>query len=240
MEIKKVHFIGIGGIGMSALAQMMQHDGSSVSGSDRDASPVTELLESKGIVVCIPQKAENVPSDADIVVYSDAVPEDNSERVRARELGIRELSYFGQLGEVSKGKKTVAVAGTHGKTTTTGMLARILKDTGAEPTAIIGSIVKDFGSNYLAGTSDVFVVEACEYRDHLLELTPTVLVITNLEWDHTDYFPSLEALQETFKKAIAKVPQDGTIVTDPHNPNIAPLLVGAQARVIDYTIEPGY
>ena len=237
---KKVHFIGIGGIGMSALAQMLQHDGALVSGSDREASPVTELLESKGIVVCIPQKAENVPADTNVVVYSDAVSEDNPERARAFELGLPQFSYFKMLGEISKGKKTVAVAGTHGKTTTTGMLARVLLDAGAEPTAIIGSIVKDFGSNYVAGTSNLFVVEACEYRDHLLELTPQVLVINNLEWDHTDYFPSLEALQETFKKAIAKVPADGAIVTNPSNPNIAPLLVVARARIVDYTKESAH
>ncbi|MFZ2983998.1 MAG: Mur ligase domain-containing protein, partial [Minisyncoccia bacterium] len=119
MEIKKAYFIGIGGIGMSALAQMLRHDGAAVSGSDRDASPVTELLESKGIRVAIGQKVENVPADADVVVYSDAVVEGSEgfpERARARELGIRELSYFAMLGEVSKGKRTVAVAGTHGKT----------------------------------------------------------------------------------------------------------------------------
>lgn len=239
-EAKNIYFIGIGGIGMSALAQMMQHDGAEVSGSDRETSPVTELLESKGIVVCIPQKAENVPVDANVIVYSDAVSEDNPERARALELGLPQFSYFKMLGKVSEGKKTVAVAGTHGKTTTTGMLARILLDAGAEPTAIIGSIVKDFGSNYVAGTSNIFVVEACEYRDHLLELTPQVLVINNLEWDHTDYFPSLEALLETFKKAIAKVPADGAIVTNPNNPNIAPLLSVAKARIIDYTQEPAY
>ena len=138
------------------------------------------------------------------------------------------------LGEVSVGKRTVAVAGTHGKTTTTGMLAKILKDAGASPTAVIGSIVKDFGSNYLAGTSDIFVVEACEYKDHLLELSPQVLIITNLEWDHTDFFPSLEALQGTFRKAIERVPESGIIVTDPTNPNIAPLLAHTKAKVADY------
>jgi len=256
-EAKKIHFIGIGGIGMSALAQMFAHDGARVSGSDREASPVTELLEAKGIMVAIGQKAENVPADTERVVYSDAVPEDNPERARAAELGIPQLSYFEMLGEVSAEKKTIAVAGTHGKTTTTGLLGKILVDADASPTVVVGSIVKDFGSNYLAGgsmsdiscpTSDVghdmsdmlFVVEACEYRDHLLELSPEVLVITNLEWDHTDYFPSLEALQETFRKAIARVPAEGAIVTDPSDPNIAPLLAGAKARVVDYTKEPAY
>lgn len=225
---------------MSALAQYLQDQGSEVSGSDRDASPVTELLEQKHIQVTIGQKAENVPADATVVIYSDAVPKDHPERVRAREHGIPEHSYFQMLGEVSKGKKTVAVAGTHGKTTTTGMLAKILSDGGTSPTAVIGSLVKDFGSNYLHGDSSLFVVEACEYHDHLLELAPEVLVVTNLEWDHTDWFPSLEALQETFKKAIDRVPESGAIITDPSNPNIAPLLKDAKAKVVDYTKGASY
>jgi UDP-N-acetylmuramate--alanine ligase len=126
------------------------------------------------------------------------------------------------------------------------MLAKILADAGAQETAIIGSIVKDFGSNYLKGESDWFVVEACEYRDHLLELSPRVLVITNLEWDHTDYFPSLAALQESFRKAVAKVPADGAIIANPHDANVAAALDAAKAqgvlnaRMIDYTLEPAY
>ena len=237
---KKAYFIGIGGIGMSALAQYFKDHGAAVTGSDREASPVTELLEKKGIVVAIGQKAENVPADAGMVVYSDSVPEDNPERVRAKELGIPELSYFKMLGQVSLGKRTVAVAGTHGKTTTTGMLAAILRDAGASPTAVVGSLVKDFGSNYLPGDSDLFVVEACEYKDHLLELSPEILVVNNIEWDHTDYFPSLEALQETFRKAISRVPEHGAIVTNPNDKNIAPLLSSTKAKVIDYTKEPAY
>lgn len=238
--MRKVHFIGIGGIGMSALAQLMRDQGVEVTGSDREASPVTGLLEKKGIKVVVGQKTENVPQDLELVVYSDSVPESNPERVEAVRRNIPQFSYFAMLGKVSKVKKVVAVAGTHGKTTTTGMLAKILKDAGASPTAVVGSIVKDFGSNYLSGTSDIFVVEACEYKDHLLELSPQVLVVTNLEWDHTDYFPSLVALQETFRKAIERVPTDGAIVTDPHNQNIAPLLSAARARIIDYTREPAY
>ncbi len=239
-KAKKVHFIGIGGIGMSALAQLMLDHGTDVTGSDRDASPVTELLEKKGIKVVIGQRAENVPQDAELIVYSDSVPESNPERVEATRRDIPRFSYFAMLGKVSAAEKTIAVAGTHGKTTTTGMLAKILNDAGASPTAVVGSLVKDFGSNYLHGDSDLFVAEACEYKDHLLELSPEVLVITNLEWDHTDYFPSLEALQETFKKAIERVPENGAIITDPNNKNIAPLLAGAKAKVIDYTKEPAY
>jgi UDP-N-acetylmuramate--alanine ligase len=240
MKRQKIYMVGIGGVGMSALAQYVKSRGAIVTGSDREASPVTELLEKKGIAVTVGQEGENVPSDAGMVVYSDAVPEDNPERVRAYELGIPQLSYFKMLGQVSLGKRMVAVAGTKGKTTTTGMLARILRDAGVSPTAVIGSIVKDFDSNYLHGDSDIFVVEACEYRDHVLELSPQILVLTNVEWDHTDWFPSIQALQETFRRAIERVPANGAVITNPSNPNIAPLLSAAKCRVVDYTREPAY
>lgn len=234
---QKIFMIGIGGIGMSALAQLLAHDGKQVSGSDRDDSPTTELLGARGIPVIIGQKAENITPDIQLVVCSDAIAEDHPERVRAKELGIRTVSYFQALGVVSASYRTLAVSGTHGKTTTTGMLGGILRMCGVDPTVIVGSIVRDFESNYVAGKSDVFVVEACEYRGHLLELFPEILVITNLEWDHTDYFQNLEALQDTFRIAVQKVPQGGTIVTNPNDPNIAPLLDAASARIVDYTKE---
>ena len=240
MEVKKAHFVGIGGIGMSGLAQLMLEHGVVVSGSDREGSPVTALLESKGVHVMTPQVAENVPEDADLVVYSDAVPEGNPERQRAADLSIEQQSYFKALGKISEGKRTVAVAGTNGKTTTTGMLARVLKDAGAAPVAVVGSIVKDFGSNYLSGTSDIFVVEACEYQRHFLNLAPEVLVVTNIEFDHTDYFRDLVDVQDAFRTLIERVPAHGAIITDTTHPNIAPLLMGAVAQIIDYTQEPSY
>src|SRR3989338_7077101 len=232
---KKVHFVGIAGVGMSALAQMLFRGGARITGSDNVRFPTLDAVERLGIPVTIGYNAENIPKDTELVVYTDAAHSDNVERAEAVRRGIPQKSYFVMLGEASAGKRTVAVAGTHGKTTTTGMLAAILQDVGASPTAIVGSIVKDFSSNYLHGDSDLFVVEACEYKDHLLELSPRVLVITNLEWDHTDFFSSLEALQATFKKAIERVPADGFIVTDTSNANIAPLLARANAKVIDYT-----
>ena len=243
MEYKKAYFIGIGGIGMSALAQLLADHGTAVSGSDREASPVTELLESKGINVVIGQKPENVPSDADVIIYSEAVWEDNPERARAKELSLRQISYFEALGEVSYKKKTIAVAGTHGKTTTTGMTAKILADGGASPTAVVGSIVKDFGSNYLHGDSDLFVVEACEYKRDFLTLSPFVLVITNIEWDHTDYYKDLADFQKAFRELAEKVPADGAIVTNPNDPIIALVLRSlgeAGPTIIDYTKEPAY
>jgi UDP-N-acetylmuramate--alanine ligase len=238
--MKKVYFIGIGGIGMSALAQYLKDQDVDVSGSDREASPVTALLEEKGISVHLTQKTENVPSDAEIIVYSEAVLEDNPERVRAKELGIEQVSYFEMLGRALRGKRVIAVAGTHGKTTTTGMLAKILHDAGASPSAIVGSIVKDFGSNYLSGTSDVLVVEACEYKNDFRFLSPQILVVTNIEWDHTDYYPDLASVQRAFRELMEKVPADGAIIADAKHPNITSLLGGLAARVVDYTQEPAY
>lgn len=233
----QIHMIGIGGIGMSALAQLYIRDGHTVSGSDREVSPTTELLETKGVHVSIPQKSENVPAGAERIVYSDAVWEDNGERVRAKELGLKQVSYFEALGEVSKGKRTIAVTGTHGKTTTTALIAKILKDAGKDPTAIVGSIVPEFGSNFLSGASDVFVVEACEYKDHLLKLSPTVLVLTNVEWDHTDWFLTLESEIETFAKSAERLPLDGVLVTNALGSNIAPVVARTKAQVISYTDE---
>ena len=237
MRASRVYFVGIGGIGMSALAQLFKHRGKEVSGSDREASPTTELLAKKGIQVWVGHDQCHIPADTELLIYSDAVPAENAERVRAREMKIPQTSYFEALGEVSASMRTIAVSGTHGKTTTTGMLAKILQIAGKEPTAIVGSIVQDFGSNFLPGKGDLFVVEACEYRDHLLELSPEILVITNIELDHTDFFPSLSALQHTFRAAVERVPEHGVIVANPSDPTVAAVLGGAKAPIIDYTTQ---
>ncbi|MBU2158836.1 hypothetical protein KJ848_01500, partial [Patescibacteria group bacterium] len=239
-SLKRAYFVGIGGIGMSALAQCLTDRGIKVSGSDREASPVTDLLLAKGIEVFLTQSAGNVPEDAELVIYSEAVWEDNAERMQAKELGISERSYFEVLGDVSEDMRTVAVAGTHGKTTTTGMLANLLKDAEVSPTAIVGSLVRDFGSNYLSGNSDWLVVEACEYKRDFLTLSPEILVVTNIELDHTDYYQNLEDVQSAFRALMEKVPTHGAIVTDATHPTIAPLLAGLAAPVIDYAREAGY
>jgi UDP-N-acetylmuramate--alanine ligase len=237
-----IYMVGIGGIGMSGLAQLLVARGHAVSGSDREESPTTMLLQKKGIRVFIGHDPLFVPADTELLVYSDAVPAESPERMKAHELGIKQISYFEMLGAISRGSRTIAIAGTHGKTTVTGMLAAILKAAGKEPTAIVGSIVRDFpggqgGSNFLPGRDDLFVVEACEYRDHLLELSPEILVITNIELDHTDFFPSLVALQSTFSQAVRRVPENGVIITNTHDPNVASVLDKAHAEIFDYTIE---
>ena len=230
---QSVYMVGIGGIGMSALAQMLVSQGKTVSGSDRSEAPTTELLEKKGISVSIGQGS--IPHSTELLIYSDAVWADNPERMEADQKGIPQMSYFEALGDISKEMRTVAVAGTHGKTTTTGMLAKILSDAGASPTAIVGSIVRDFDSNFLLGESDMLVAEACEYRDHLLELSPEILVITNIELDHTDFFPNLHAVQETFRKAAEAVPANGVIIANPSDIHLLPVLKNVKARIIDYT-----
>lgn len=236
VDTSRIYMVGIGGIGMSALAQFFKDHGKEVCGSDRDESPTTALLRGKRIEVSIGHR-ERIPEGTELVIYSDAIWADNSKRVEAEKMGIRQMSYFEALGEVSKDMRTLAVTGVHGKTTTTGMLAAILRAAGKEPTAIVGSIVKDFRSNYLSGRADLLVVEACEYRDHVLKLSPEILIITNIELDHTDFFPSLEAMQETFRKAAEKVPAHGAVVTNPSNPTIAAILGNVKARIVDYTKE---
>ena len=232
---QNIYFVGIGGIGMSALAQLLRKHGKHVTGSDRDHSPTTDMLAAQGVHLHFGHDATNVPRDTEVVIYSDAVPEDNPERVRAKGYGARELSYFEALGEVSEGYFTIAIAGTHGKTTTTGMLGKILIDAGFQPTVIVGSIMKDFGSNFVAGRDDLLVVEACEYRDHLLKLNPNILVITNIEFDHSDYFKDLTQVQDSFKKAAQKVGSSGTVITNPGHTNIAPVVLDIDAKVVDYT-----
>jgi UDP-N-acetylmuramate--alanine ligase len=232
----RIYMVGIGGIGMSALAQFLKFTGHAIGGSDRDESPITTLLAQRGIPVVVGH-GTNIPDGTELLIYSDAVPSNNPERERAQEMQIPELSYFEALGVVSKDARTIAVAGTHGKTTTTGMLAKILQAAQVRPTAIVGSVVRDFDSNFLPGDPNLFVIEACEYRDHVLRLTPEILVLTNVELDHTDYFPDLESLQKTFRIAAERVPAHGRIITDPLNPNIAPLLEHVKAPVIDYSEE---
>ena len=231
--IKKAHFIGIGGIGVSAVARMMLLRGVSVSGSDRSSSNITDLLRGLGAYVTVGHKAENLPDDASIVVYSPAVPEGNPELVRARELGIPMYSYPEMLGKISEGMRTIAVAGTHGKTTTTGMIAEVLMSAKKNPTVIVGSLLKS-GSNFIAGTSDLFVVEACEYKRSFLNLTPEILVITNIDNDHLDYYKDIDDIISAFHALAVKVPAHGYIIADTENENIKKAVQGVSARVIDY------
>jgi UDP-N-acetylmuramate--alanine ligase len=162
------------------------------------------------------------------------VPIDNPERVTAREQGIRELSYFEALGEATREGTSIVVSGTHGKTTTTAMLAKILIDTGRQPTVIAGSILAEQGSNFIAGRPDLFIIEGCEYRRHFLHLHPSILVVTNIELDHTDYYTDLEDMQSAFFEVTRRVPEHGTIITNTDAPTIKPILADSSVRVVPY------
>lgn len=236
-NIKSAHFIGIGGIGVSAIARMMLERGVLVSGSDRASSLVIEKLTALGAHIFFGHDATHLPADLDVVVYSPAVPDENPELCVARERGILVYSYPEALGMISRGMRTVAVAGTHGKTTTTAMIADVLVGAGKSPTVIVGSLLKSSGSNFIAGTSDIFVVEACEYKRSFLNLSPEILIITNIDNDHLDYYGTIEGVQQGFREMIAKVPASGAIVCDPSDQMVAPVLTKTSAHIVDYIKE---
>ncbi len=218
-KIKRVHAIGIGGIGVSALAKYLALQGVEVSGSDSFDSEIVREAQNLGINIFIGHKRENVPADTDVVFFSDAVSEDNLERIQARELGIAEISYAKLLGELSKTKKTIAISGTNGKSTTTAMVGLILERAGFDPTVIVGSKVPGWKyGNLRLGSSDWLVCEADEYRAHLLELSPSHAIITNIEEDHLDYYRDLAHIKETFLQFAKKIGLGGNLIINNDDP----------------------
>ncbi|MFA7315367.1 MAG: Mur ligase family protein [Candidatus Paceibacterota bacterium] len=233
-NIKHVHFIGIGGIGISAIARMMMHDGKKVSGQDMQDSEIITELRKVGADITIGQSFDNIPSDADLIVYTIAIENYDPElfaRLKSRSIPIR--SYPEMLHVVTEGKYTIAVAGTHGKTTTTGMIAQILRDTHKDPTVIIGSLLIGEKSNFIAGKSEYFIVEACEYRRSFLNINPKVLVITNIDADHLDYYKDIEDIKSAFRALALKVPASGYVVCNPNDENIADVIKNIPATIID-------
>jgi UDP-N-acetylmuramate--alanine ligase len=236
-NIKKVHFIGIGGIGVSAIARMMLLRGLLVSGSDREENIVTKMIAKEGATVFIGHKDTNIPKGVDIIIYSPAIPENNPERQVAHKENILEVSYPEALGILSVDMKTVAVSGTHGKTTTTAMIAEILLAERKDPTIIVGSILKKTNSNFIKGKSELFVVEACEYKRSFLHLLPNILVITNVDADHLDYYKNIDDIKSAFTELVMKVPEAGFIVCNPNDKNIKSVIENAKAQIVDYTKE---
>lgn len=234
---KHIHFIGIGGIGMSALARFYVHEGWLVTGSDRVKNVVSEGLELLGIKIVYEQSASNISSNIDMVVYSDGVTKDTtgwSELEAARSSGIETISYFEALARVANEYYLIAVAGTHGKTTTTAMLADILEEASFDPTVVVGSLRTKTQSNFRAGKSKYFVVEADEYMRHFLHFKPDILIITNIDLDHPDYFADLSDVQDAFRTLVAKVPEDGFVIADVSNVHVSPILEATKATVVDY------
>lgn len=211
-KINKVYLSGIGGIGLSALAYYFLGNNKEVLGSDLESSSITKKLEDKNVEIYFEQKEDNIISDIDLFIYSSALSENHPELVRAKELNIPCLSYFEFLGLLSREYNTIAVTGTNGKTTTTALLGLMLEKAGLDPTVIVGSIVPQWNSNFRLGKSNILIVEACEWKAHMLEIEPNTIILTNIAEDHLDYYSNLTNIKRTFQKFVDKLPKDGLLI----------------------------
>ena len=251
-KIRSVHFIGIGGIGTSAIARMFVLEGKKVSGSDMAESEVTTGLREAGATIFIGEDAKNIPADCDLVIYTIAISKEHAELMEAKKRGIPVISYPEALGIISKDKYTIAIVGTHGKTTTTAMVAKILMDVGLDPTVIVGSFLLDvdrgltsnrergqtskIGTNFVAGKSKYLVVEGCEYCRSFLNLSPSILVITNIDADHLDYYRDMEDIISAFVELSHKLPKDGYLLMDSHAPNLQAVVKQSHSQNADFEV----
>lgn len=237
-NIKKIYFVGIKGAGMIALVEIFKKMGKEVLGSDTEEKFFTdEILKELGIQYHEGFKEENIEKEnnIDLVIYSTAYfPESNPELKLAKEKGLPTLAYPEAIGELMKNKFGIAVCGTHGKTTTTAMLTLAMQATGANPTAIVGSKIKQIGSNALMGNSDFFVIEADEYQDKFQYYNPMVVVLTSLDYDHPDYFKNFEDYKAAFKKFIKKIPKHGFLVVWGGSADTLEVAREAQCKIIIY------
>lgn len=235
LGFERAHFIGIGGAGMSGIALVLHERGCAVTGSDLKESRYVRDLRDAGIEVAIGHRAETVDEHRpDVVVTSTAIPETNPEVVRAKELGIPVWPRAKMLSALSRGRRTVAVAGTHGKTTTSSMTATMLANMGLDPSFLIGGIVEDFDTNGRNGSGDLYVAEADESDASFLLLDPDIVVVTNIEADHLDHYGSLEAIEEAFSQFMASAGEDGTVICCGENPHVVELARAAGPRVVSY------
>lgn len=234
---KKIHFIGIGGIGISSLAYLSLEEEKHITGSDSVNSDLIDDLRDSGAHVSIGHDGQNVTEDTELVIYTEAIDrENNPEYQRAKDLDIPTLSYFEALGQISRTKKTVAVVGTHGKTTTTAMLGLALVDGGVDPTVIVGSKIKKFGQrNIYIGKGDIMAVEGCEYRRSFLSLYPFGVVFLNCEAEHLDYYKDEKDYMDAYLELIKKIPTDGFLIANMDDPNVAKLTHHCAGNVIPVT-----
>jgi UDP-N-acetylmuramate--alanine ligase len=216
---QKIHVVGIGGIGISALAKFLLSQGKTLTGSDLHSSHFTQQLVSRGVMVHEGHHQNHLPSDAQFLVYSPAVPETNPERAKALSLGIPQCSYAQALGELSQQYSTIVVTGTHGKSTTTAMLGLILEAAGYDPTVIVGSIVPSFAEgNLRIGKGRFLVVEGCEHQANMLNLRPEMIVLTSIEEDHLDFYKNLENIRSTFQTFVDRLSGKGLVVVNADDP----------------------
>lgn len=230
-----IHFIGIGGISMSGLARILLQNGFTISGSDREKSPLTQQLEECGAQIFYGQKASNIIEGIDCVVYTAAISRDNAELIEAVAQKIPMLTRAELLGQLMKNYETpIAVSGTHGKTTTTSMISHILLEGDLDPTISVGGILKTIGGNIRVGNSGTFITEACEYTNSFLNFFPKISVILNIEEDHLDFFKDLEDIRHSFHQFTALLPSDGTLVINGDITDYPEIYKGLDCNVITY------
>ena len=234
-----VHFIGIGGSGLSAIARLLLESGYTVSGSDRALTPFAEEVRKAGATVYIGHHPRNL-KDADWVVRSSAIADDNPEVKAAKRAGIAVYKRADFLGRLMEDKTGIAIAGTHGKTTTTAMTAWALSEMGRDPSFIVGGVVNNLGVNAHAGKGKTFVIEADEYDNMFLGLKPQIAVVTSIEHDHPDFFPTLESIYQAFEKFVTLLPPDGTLIVCAEDAGAAALIPYARKEgrnVISYGVQ---
>lgn len=230
---KNIYFIGIGGISMSGIAVILKKWNYIVSGSNNVESAQTDWVTKQGIKVNIGQVAENINNDIDLIVYTAAIKEDNPELVRARELGIKCIERGEFLGELTRlFKNTIGVAGTHGKTSTTSMLALSFIEAGLDPSIQVGAVLDEINGNYRVGNSDYFIIEACEYHNSYHNFKQKSAIVLNIDDDHLDFFKNIGGVEESFEKYVSLLPSDGFLVINRDDERCYKLRNYTKAKVI--------
>ncbi len=234
----RIHFIGIGGIGVSALARYYLEKGGEISGSDLVSSEITNALEKRGAKIIIGKhKAKNLPKNADLVIYSPAIQSDNPELQKAIKCKLKIKSYPQALGELTKKYFTIAVCGSHGKSTVAAMIGLLLERAGLDPTVILGTKLKEFGdANCRMGKSKYLVIEADEYKESFLNYWPKIIVLTNLEPDHLDYYRNFKNYILAFKKFIAHLPKDGWLIANKDDKKVYTIFLTIAKNVLFYSL----
>ncbi len=234
MDFKNKHYflVGIGGVGMQGLANILKDQGAQVSGSDMNDFDARKQLITSGIGVFVGHDASHITQDVNEVIRSVAVPDTNPEIQAAKRRNIPVSRRLELVGEIMKSKTGIAIAGTHGKTTTTKMITLIAKAAGRDPMALIGAEVKNLKSNVVLGHGPIMVVEACEYGRSFLDTRPKVAVITNIEADHLDYYKDLDDIKRAFREFAELVPKDGAIVANGDDANVREVLAGLDRKIV--------
>lgn len=235
-----IHFIGIGGISMSGLAEILLKENFTISGSDAKQSDLTNRLEELGSKIQYGQKAGNITDDIDLVVYTAAIHKDNEEFQAAVQKGIPMLSRAELLGQIMTNYETpIAVSGTHGKTTTTSMISQIFLQNDSDPTISVGGILKSIHGNIRVGKSGLFITEACEYTNSFLSFFPKISVILNIEEDHLDFFKDIVDIRASFKKFAEKLPSDGTLIIHGKMDHLEEITKDLTCSIVTFGLDEG-